>query len=170
MKGLLKTLIKPDWDENPKRSNILHAANLLQIGEFQLIQLAYKDWYKKDLPEDKINKIFSEYMVTGIIPIWVTHYAQDILKLHNAKVLDSYNNKYHVYDHEFGSYIDNEQQRKRRGIFYASIIVIVFIASHFMAANYVEEPAGFYPPYIEKRVVYPELYKNKAYEWKLKEK
>ncbi len=28
-----------------------------------------------------------------------------------------------------------------------------------MAANYVEEPAGFYPPYIEKRVVYPELYK-----------
>ena len=29
-----------------------------------------------------------------------------------------------------------------------------------MAANYVEEPAGFYPPYIEKRVVYPELYKK----------
>ena len=71
---------------------------------------------------------------------------------------------------KFGSYIDNEQQRKRRGIFYASIIVIVFIASHFMAANYVEEPAGFYPPYIEKRVVYPELYKNEAYGWKLKEK
>ena len=29
-----------------------------------------------------------------------------------------------------------------------------------MAANYVEEPAGFYPPYIEKRIVYPELYKQ----------
>ena len=27
-----------------------------------------------------------------------------------------------------------------------------------MALNYVEEPADFYPPYIEKRVVYPELY------------
>ena len=26
-----------------------------------------------------------------------------------------------------------------------------------MAANYVEEPAGFFPPYIEKTVVYPEL-------------
>ena len=38
MSGLLKTLIKPDWDDNPKRSEILHAANLLQIGEFQLIQ------------------------------------------------------------------------------------------------------------------------------------
>ena len=162
MNGLVKTLIKPDWDDNPKRSEILHAANLLQIGEFQLIQLAYKAWYNKDLPEDKINKIFSEYMITGIIPIWVTHYAQDTLKLSKANVLDYYNDRYHVYDHEFGKYISNEKQRKRRGIFYALIIGVVFIASHYMAINYVvdEESAGFYPPYIEKRVVYPELYKE----------
>ena len=163
MNGLVKTLIKPDWDDNPKRSEILHAANLLHVGEFQLIQLAYKVWYNEDLPEDKINKIFSEYMVTGIIPIWVTHYAQDILKLNKANVLDSFNDKYHVYDHEFGKYISTEKQRRRRGIFYALIIGVVFIASHYMAINYVEDEgsAGFYPPYIEKRVVYPELYKEK---------
>ena len=163
MNGLLKTLIKPDWDDNPKRSEILHAANLLQIGEFQLIQLAYKIWYKEDLPEDKINKIFSEYMVTGIIPIWVIYYAKDILKLNQANVLDSYNEKYHVYDHEFGTYIYDNKQRRRRGVVYATIIAIVFIASHYMAINYVEneESASFYPPYIEKRVVYPELYEDK---------
>ena len=163
MNGLFKTLVKPDWDDNPKRSEILHAANLLHIGEFQLIQLSYKSWYNEDLPEDKINKIFSEYMVTGIIPVWVTHYAQDILKLNKANVLDSFNNKYHVYDHEFGKYISTEKQRKRRGIFYALIIGIVFVASHYMAINYVEDEgsAGFYPPYVEKKVVYPELYKEK---------
>ena len=160
MNGLIKTLIKPDWDDNPKRSEILYAANLLQIGEFQLIQLAYKGWYKKELPEDKINKIFSEYMVSGIIPIWVTYYAIDILKMENAKVLNCHDKKYHIYDHEFGSYIRDEKQRRNRGIFYAIIIGFVFISSHYMAANYSEEPAGFYPPYIEKRVVYPELYKN----------
>ena len=163
MDGLLKTLIKPDWDDNPKRSEILHAANLLHIGEFQLIQLSYKSWYNEDLPEDKINKIFSEYMVTGIIPIWVTDYAQNILKLNKDNVLDSFNNKYHVYDHEFGKYVSTEKQRKRRGVFYALIIGVVFIASHYMAINYVEDEgsAGFYPPYVEKRVVYPELYKEK---------
>ena len=163
MNGLLKTLVKPDWDDNPKRSEILHAANLLHVGEFQLIQLAYKNWYTEDLPEDKINIIFSEYMVSGIIPIWVTHYAQDILKLSKANVLNSFNDKYHVYDHEFGGYISSEKQRKRRGIFYAAIVGIVFIASHYMAINYVEDEgsAGFYPPYVEKRVVYPELYKEK---------
>ena len=155
MNGLLKTLIKPDWDDNPKRSEILNAANLLQIGEFQLIQLAYKVWYNSDLPEDKIKIIFNEYMVNGVIPIWVTYYAKDILKLEKAKILDSYSEKYHVYDHEFGKYIHNDKQRKRRGILYATIIAFVFIASHFVAANYVEESASFYPPYIEKRVVYP---------------
>ena len=163
MNGLLKTLIKPDWDDNPKRSNILHAANLLQIGEFQLIQLAYKVWYKENLPEDKINNIFSEYMVKGIIPIWVTTYAKDILKLDKANVLNSYDEKYHVYDYEFGTYIYDEKQRRKRGVLYATIIAFVFIASHYMAINYVEyeESAGFYPPYVEKRVVYPELYKDK---------
>ena len=161
MNGLVKTLIKPDWDDNPKRSQILHAANLLQIGEFQLIQLAYKVWYKHDLPEEKISKIFSEYMLSGIIPIWVTYYAKDIIKMENASVLNSYDEKYHIYDHEFGGYIYDDRQRKRRGIFYATIILLIFIATHYMAANYVEEPASFYPPYIEKRVVYPELYKEK---------
>ena len=163
MKDFIHTLIKPDWDNNPKRSEILNAANLLQIGEFQLIQLAYKVWYKEDLPENKINKIFEEYMIRGIIPIWVTHYAKDILKLDRANALDDYNEKYHVYDHEFGTYIYDEQQRRRRGVLYATIIAFVFIASHYMAINYVEgeESASFYPPYVEKRVVYPELYKDK---------
>ena len=163
MNGLLKTLVKPDWDDDPKRSEILYAANLLQIGEFQLIQLAYKVWYNEDLPEDKINKIFNEYMVSGIIPIWVTYYAKDIIKLDHANVLDDYNKKYHVYDHEFGEYIYSDMQRKRKGIVYAIIIGFVFVASHYMAINYVEdeESAGFYPPYIEKRIVYPELYKDK---------
>ena len=160
MNGLLKTLIKPDWDDNPKRSEVLHAANLLHVGEFQLIQLAYKVWYNENLPEDKVNKIFNEYMITGIIPIWVTYYARDIIKMENANVLNSNDEKYHAYDHEFGESLNDHKKRKRRGIFYSLIIGIVFIGTHYMAANYIEEPAGFFPPYIEKSVVYPELYKK----------
>ena len=75
MNGLLKTLIKPDWDENPKRSLIIQAANLVQIGEFQLIQLAYKAWYEKNLPEEKINKDSSgfnrgTYSATDLDHFW----------------------------------------------------------------------------------------------------
>ena len=160
MNGLLKTLITPDWDDNLKKSEIITAANLLQIGEFQLIQLAYKVWYHEDLPEDKINNIFNEYMVTGIIPIWVTFYATDILKLEKASILDSYNDKYHIYDNEFGKNINNEKQRKIRGVFYSIIIGLVFISSHYLAANFSEESASFYPPYVEKKIVFPELYEK----------
>ena len=129
MKGFLHTLIKPDWDDDPKRSEVLHAANLLQIGEFQLIQLAYKVWFKENLSEDKINKIFEEYMIREIIPIWVTYYAKDIIKLDNANVLNGYDDKYHVYDHEFGGYIYNDKQRRRRGILYATISFFTLIAN-----------------------------------------
>ena len=102
-------------------------------------------------------------MIRSIIPIWVTHYARDIIKLNDANVLNSYDEKYHVYDHEFGTYINSEKQRKKRGMFYATIIGLVFIASHYMAINYVEDEgsASFYPPYVEKKVVYPELYEKK---------
>ena len=81
MNGLLKTLIKPDWDDNPKRSEILDAANLLQIGEFQSIQLAYKVWYKQNFPEEKINKIFN-IISKNEIP------TQGIF--YNGQILDAY--------------------------------------------------------------------------------
>ena len=84
--------------------------------------------------------------------------------MENANVLNSYDEKYHVYDHEFGESLQDDKKRKKRGIFYTIIVGIVFIGSHYMAIQYVEdeESASFYPPYIEKRVVYPELYKDKA--------
>ena len=54
--------------------------------------------------------------------------------------------------------LNNSNQIKR--LLYSFVIAFVFIMTHYMAANYVEEPASFYPPYIEKSVVYPELNKK----------
>ena len=60
MKDFIQTMIKPDWDDNPKKEEILFAANLLEIGEFQLLQLAYKDWYGEELPERLIHSIIKD--------------------------------------------------------------------------------------------------------------
>ena len=79
--------------------------------------------------------------------------------LTTVKVPEDYWESTSTNNEEF-EFIYNEKHRKTLGIFYATIIALVFIGTHYMAANYVEEPAGFYPPYIEKSVVYPELYKN----------
>ena len=45
MKKFIRTLLRPDREEtNLGADEIARAANILQIGEFQLLQLAYKDW------------------------------------------------------------------------------------------------------------------------------
>ena len=51
MKDFFQTLLKPDWDDNPKKSEILLAANKLEVGEFQFLQLAYKEWHGHELPK-----------------------------------------------------------------------------------------------------------------------
>ena len=95
-------MIKPDWDDNPKKEEILFAANLLEIGEFQLLQLAYKEWYNEELPERLIHSIFRDYTIRSIIPGWARHYARTIAHLDRTNQLNPLDPKYHVYDREFG--------------------------------------------------------------------
>ena len=94
MNGLIKTLIKPDWDDNPKRSEILLAANLLQIGEFQLIQLAYKSWYKKELPEEKTSgelerdlKLWVRKQIGPIATPDLLHFTPGLPKTRSGKIM-----------------------------------------------------------------------------------
>ena len=107
-------------------------------------------------------------MISEIIPIWVRYYAKDIIKLRSTLMcLNSYNDKYHIYDHEFGAYkYNNEEHRKKLGIRYAvnHCNCIRVIASHYMAIKYVEdeESADLSVHLIlKKRIIFPELYKDK---------
>ena len=50
MINFIKTLVRPDQEEDPERTVVARAANILQVGEFQLLQLAYHDWYGQELP------------------------------------------------------------------------------------------------------------------------
>ncbi|MCH7542778.1 MAG: hypothetical protein IIB65_03995, partial [Proteobacteria bacterium] len=45
MSNLFQTLMRPDREESEQRAEVARAANLLQLGEFQLLQLAYHDWH-----------------------------------------------------------------------------------------------------------------------------
>ena len=43
------------------------------------------------------------------------------------------------YDHEFGAHIYDNKQRRRRGVVMQQLLRFVFIASHYMAINYVSD-------------------------------
>ena len=63
--GFFETLIHPDREELEMKDRlvVISAANQLQIGEFQLLQLAYRAWYGYDLPEAMGSDLFKSYML-----------------------------------------------------------------------------------------------------------
>jgi hypothetical protein len=156
VKDFIQTMVKPDWDDNPRKSEILYAANLLEVGEFQFLQLAYKQWFDEELPEHLINTIFRDYTIKNIIPNWARHYARTITHLDNTNQLNSEDPKYHIYDVEFGEPVGNKGLAKFIMVTFS--ITTFFIFAFYLAIITVDEPTSLLPPYFEKKNIYPELY------------
>lgn len=119
MKGLLKVLVHPDREEPLEGREIPIAANLLQIGEFQLLQLAYSAHFKRDMSDEVASRIFSEFMV-GRIPNWALDYARRIIVLEELGDLDDLDPKYHRYDSGGG-----REVRKSYRIAIATVCILV---------------------------------------------
>jgi len=64
------TLLNPDLDEFPNRTIVCNAANLLDIGEFQFLQLAFVHWHGRDMRQDETGAIFDSFMVHSEVPGW----------------------------------------------------------------------------------------------------
>ncbi|MBK17797.1 MAG: hypothetical protein CMM52_03020 [Rhodospirillaceae bacterium] len=142
--GLFQTLINPQHEEHPERAEVARAANLLQIGEFQLLQLAYNDWCGKDMPAGESDRIFGSYMIYNQVPAWARHYARHIISLDQIGMLDDRDPIYHRYDPEFRTFIPDGLKR-----FCGAAAVIVFFIgggiwlSHLTTA----ETSQVLPPY-----------------------
>ena len=104
MNGLFQTLLRPDQEEleNIARGEVTRAANYLEVGEFQLLQLAYREWHQEELSEERANQLFNTYMLQDTVPHWAGHYARQVLRLAEAGRLDEAAARYHRYDHDFG--------------------------------------------------------------------
>ena len=105
MSSLFQTLMRPDREECAERAEVARAANLLQIGEFQLLQLAYHDWHGEDVAPEAINRLFKTYMIEKVVPHWARHYALYIIARDTAGLLDDQEPRYHRYDVNFGIHL-----------------------------------------------------------------
>ena len=103
--NFFKALLRPDREEaeNAAHAVVAKAANLLQVGEFQFLQLAYREWFGDDLPESAMDALFKSYMLNGEVPFWARQYARQILQLDADGGLISSDPRYHRYDSEFGA-------------------------------------------------------------------
>ena len=145
---LWKTLLRPDHDEEEMKDRLvlIAAANQLQVGEFQFMQLAYREWFAEDLPEARVSKVFTNYMLKSEVPYWARHYARQIIEGCENGTIDENAPHFHRYDHDYHPTV-------RHGVLkfsFAVACLTVFVGGGILLANIVvNNPASMFPPYIE---------------------
>ena len=149
MSSLLKTLMHPDHEELEMKDRlvVISAANQLQVGEFQLLQLAYKKWHGQDLPEALIAHLFTSYMLDNEVPHWARHYARDILDRHERGEIDETLPAFHRYDYEYHTSVPRGVQRFC--VATAAVILAIF-GSIYVANQVVGQSTSLLPPYFEE--------------------
>jgi len=148
------TLLHPDHEEleMKERLVVISAANQLQIGEFQLLQLAYREWFDKDLPEALVSKLFTSYMLDNRVPHWARHYARRIIDDYESGEIDDNAAAFHHYDHDYHTEVP--QGFRRFCVAVAGVMIAVF-GSIYIANQVVESPSSYLPPYFEKKDLGP---------------
>lgn len=146
MANFLRTLLRPDRDDEPERAEVSKAANLLQIGEFQLLQLAYFAWHGEELPESANDRLFRAYMIKGQIPPWARHYARRVIALAERGELDDGDPRYHRYDVEYFKALPLGVRRFAMAVCCLAFVLVGAIAlGEFTVVN----PTSILPPYFE---------------------
>ena len=145
--SLLQTLLRPDHDEHPERAVAARAANLIQVGEFQLIQLAYFEWFGEDMPDAVGDRLFHVYMLQNQVPHWVRHYARRILALDAAGTLDDQDPAYHRFDPAYLAPVTNGV---RRFAIATTAVVICIFGSLWVAYGLTGKGTSILPPYFSE--------------------
>jgi len=145
---LWETLLNPDREDAAMKDKVIviQAANQLQVGEFQLLQLAYREWHAEDLPETLIAKLFTDYMLKDEVPHWARHYAKRVLAACEKGEINENAPDFHRYDHDYGTI---EPHAVRRFCVAVGCLV-VFLGGGIVLANITAgKSASMFPPYLD---------------------
>ena len=152
MANLFQTLLRPDQEEESERSEVAKAANLLQIGEFQLLQLAYFEWHGDELQDVQCDEIFRLYMVQSQVPAWARSYARRISQMAELGGLDDNDPAYHRYDSDY--YKAMPLGARRLAIAVCCIAFAVFGAI-FVSTLAPQASTSILPPYFNDKELTP---------------
>ena len=54
------------------------AAGVLQISEYELFRIAYRNWFNHPLTETLLDSLFKDYLVYGKVPYWVNDFSRKV--------------------------------------------------------------------------------------------
>jgi hypothetical protein len=152
MTNLLQTLMRPDNEEDPERSEVAKAANLLQIGEFQLLQLAYFEWYGEELRGALSDEVFQAYMVYSKVPAWARHYARRIRQMAELDGLNDNDPGYHRYDCEYYKAVPLGARRLAIAVF---CLAFFLCGALFVSTVVPNSVTSVLPPFFNEKELLP---------------
>ena len=152
MKDFFQTLMRPDREEDPERTVVAQAANILQVGEFQLLQLAYHEWHGIDLPESLSHRLFEAYMLHNEVPHWARIYALRIIRQDEIDLIDCDDPAYHRYDREYVTHVPRGVRHFTMAcLLLASVMVVSILVGHLAGGK----ATSILPPYFEEEQLTP---------------
>ena len=113
-----------DEDLEQDSLDLLAAAAALEVKEFKLFELAYREWYGTRPLNHVIEAHFTNYMFHKIIPSWVRSYSRRVVELHDAGELDP---------REFGIYKPLPSKRLVLiGKAFSAFLVVVYLVFMYL--------------------------------------
>lgn len=60
-------------------ADVLEAAGLLEVTEFELFRIAYRRWFDTDIEDAELERFYLPYMFKSHVPLWVRQLARQII-------------------------------------------------------------------------------------------
>ena len=73
-----KAYLCSDAANKQDRMMVTSVANRLDIGEFQLLQIAFRQWYGREMQSDEQHKFFHNVFILGQTPAFLRHLSRRI--------------------------------------------------------------------------------------------
>jgi len=68
--------------------SVVLVGGLLSVTEFEVFQIAYRQWFGVEGPATAIERAYKTYVYEQVVPHWVRHFCQKIQKLRQSGELD----------------------------------------------------------------------------------
>lgn len=115
---------------------VLDASAALEITEFRLFELAWRDWFGGNPDETRLEGYFAAYMFADRVPYWVRNFARRILELDARGQLNP---------RAFGIWRRLPSTRMRFiAKLYCAVLVLFFLVLSASALNLDESVLSFY--------------------------
>ena len=60
-------------------ADVLEAAALLEVTEFELFRIAYRRWFHAEIDDTELERLYLPYMFHGQVPHWVRQLTRQVI-------------------------------------------------------------------------------------------